>query len=246
MELIAELDGRAGLEEWAVRLSRHYHWIDIPDSPMGKPGPHSLLAACTLHAKHGLKVIPHIRLYDTTYTGFKAIAKTLAMTGIRRVVVLRGDPPRKGSKIEDLTPEDAMEIIRSKAPRVEVGLLLSMRKQWSEIQARLDQRPDFVLVLHYRAKGWEGVERLSREASRRGIRIIPYLVIITGRNRDITSRLGNHSLVAEDVAREEASRLGKLVDGVLFSAPGDLDALERIGIRLTGKAEGGSVSRVEY
>ena len=237
MELVAELDGGSGLEEWAIRLSRYYDWIDIPDSPMGKPGPHSLLAACTLQARHGLRVIPHVRLYDVTYTGFKAIAKTLAMTRIRRVVVLRGDPPRRGSRIEDLAPEEAMEILRSKAPQVEVGLLLSMRKEWSIIEERLDQGPDFVLVLHYRAKGWEGMERLAREASRRGVKLIPYLVITTSRN---------HSLVDESRVPEEAARLGRLVDGILFSAPGDIEALWRIAERLTSKARGKSVSEPEY
>ncbi|MEB3860963.1 MAG: methylenetetrahydrofolate reductase [Desulfurococcales archaeon] len=246
MELVAELDGGSGLEEWAVRLSRYYDWLDIPDSPMGKPGPHSLLAACTLQARHGLRVIPHVRLYDVTYTGFKAIAKTLAMTGIRRVVVLRGDPPRRGSRVEDLAPEEAMEILRSKAPQVEVGLLLSMRKEWSMIEERLDQGPDFVLVLHYRAKGWEGMERLAREASRRDVKLIPYLVVTTRRNVSITSRLGNHSLVDESRVPEEAARLGRLVEGILFSAPGDLEALWRIAERLTSKARGKTVGEAEY
>ena len=232
MELIAELDYRGspdGVARRAIRLAEVYDWLDIPDSPMGVPGPHSLLASCTLSSIHGLRVIAHIRLNDLTYTGFKAVAKTLGATRIRRVVVLRGDPPRRGSRVEDLTPEEALRILKSRAPQVRVGLLLSMRKPWSMILDRLSHRPDFLLILHYRAQGVGGLERLRREASRLGVKLIPYLVLKTPRNRGVIEKLQNHSIVEPGSLVEEAQRLYDLVDGLLVSAPGDPEALEAAG-----------------
>ncbi|MEB3773972.1 MAG: hypothetical protein GSR86_03485 [Desulfurococcales archaeon] len=234
MELIAELDGSRDLRELEEKvnpLKDLYDWIDLPDSPMGSPGPFSILAGCILEERYGVKTIPHLRLADLNMLAVKSIAKTLPLTRIKRLVLLRGDKPRSGSMVEDLTPEEAMAIFRRRNPGIEVGLLLSMRKPWNTILERLEAGPDFILVLNHTMKPLEDLEKLSREARGRGIKVYPYIIVETRRNKELLK--GVRGVIGDSMVYSYISRIKGLVDGLLISSPGDHEYLHYIASQIS-------------
>ncbi len=232
VELIAELDPQTALDaEKASLISRLYDWLDVPDSPMGKPSINSLLASCMLSGINGGRVIAHLRVQDLNLLAFKSTIKTLRALGIRKLVVLRGDQPYKGSSLEDVTVEEAVGYIRRQAPGIEVGVLVSARKSRGEVARRLDLRPDFILLLNYRSSG---IEWIAGEARRRGIKVYPYLVVETLRNRGLLARVRRESIVALEDVVDAVRGLAGIVDGVLVSSPGDFEGLLEAGRLLAG------------
>ena len=228
VELIAELDGSKSMKEFEEKVKavkEYFDWIDIPDSPLGHPGPFSLIASCIIEERYRVKTIPHIRVIDLNETALKSIAKTLPLTRIKRIVLLRGDPPRRGSRIEDLSPDEAMEVFKKRNPGLEVGLLISMNYPWRSIEDRLDRGPEFILVLNHMAKGMQGLVTLAEKAYRRGIMVIPYIVLSTPRNQDVISRLNRSSIIEYNAVGNHVSKLRGMVDGLLLSSPGDYKVL---------------------
>ncbi len=232
MELIAELDPVAALDAgMAAQAAGLYDWLDVPDSPMGKPSVNSLLASCMLSGVNDGRVIAHLRVQDINLLAFKSTVKTLRATGIRRLVLLQGDRPYRGSSLGDVSVDEAVRYVRRQVPRLEVGVLVSARKSRGEIEKRLDLEPDFILLLNYRSGG---LEWIAGEARRRGIKVYPYLVVETRRNRELLSRVRRESIVGLGDLPSTVRMLSDLVDGVLVSSPGDFMGLLEAGRLLAG------------
>lgn len=232
MELIAELDPVAALDAgMAAQAAGLYDWLDVPDSPMGKPSVNSLLASCMLSGVNDGRVIAHLRVQDINLLAFKSTVKTLRATGIRRLVLLQGDRPYRGSSLGDVSVDEAVRYVRRQVPGLEVGVLVSARKSRGEIEKRLDLEPDFILLLNYRSGG---LEWIAGEARRRGIKVYPYLVVETRRNRELLSRVRRESIVGLEDLPSTVRMLSDLVDGVLVSSPGDFMGLLEAGRLLAG------------
>jgi len=238
MELLAELEparepGR--IVERARILSGIFDWIDIPDSPLGIPSINSLLASCYLSTSVTDRIISHVRLIDLNRIAFNSMVKTLALTPIRRIVFLRGDPPRKKSTtINDIEPEYALLYARNRIRDKEFGLLLSMRKSWKEISERLSLKPDFVLVLNVKSADSNILKLLRDEAKRSGIKTYAYVVVETERNTQLLSNAVNKlSIFKEDEALEYVDKLSVFLDGFLLSVPGDFTHLVELGRKLS-------------
>ncbi len=232
MELIAELDPVAALDAgMAAQAAGLYDWLDVPDSPMGKPSVNSLLASCMLSGVNDGRVIAHLRVQDINLLAFKSTVKTLRATGIRRLVLLQGDRPYRGSSLGDVSVDEAVRYVRRQVPGLEVGVLVSARKSRGEIEKRLDLEPDFILLLNYQSGG---LEWIAGEARRRGIKVYPYLVVETRRNRELLSRVRRESIVGLEDLPSTVRMLSDLVDGVLVSSPGDFMGLLEAGRLLAG------------
>ncbi len=232
MELIAELDPMAALDAgMAAQAASLYDWLDVPDSPMGKPSVNSLLASCRLAGVNGGRVIAHLRVQDVNLLAFKSTVKTLRVTGIRRLVLLQGDRPYRGSSVRDISVEEAVRYVRRQAPGLEVGVLVSARKNRGEIEERLGLEPDFILLLNYQSGG---LEWIAGEARRMGIRVYPYLVVETPGNKGLLARVRRESIVGLQDLPATVRALASLVDGVLVSSPGDFRGLLEAGRLLAG------------
>nr|MEB3851143.1 methylenetetrahydrofolate reductase [Desulfurococcales archaeon] len=190
MELIAEVEptrSREKLEAWIPPLRGLVDWVDIPESPLGVARAHSIAVAHFIEDRYGLPGIAHLRTQDTNEVGLRSLVGAAVLLGLRRLVLLRGDPPRGAAPCGGPGPEEGVAVAREHGlGRLEVGLLLSARKSPAEIRGRLSRRPDFALVLNATPQRLELVGGIARKW---GVRLYAYMIVETKSNRWITGRL---------------------------------------------------------
>ncbi len=226
-EIIGEVEptrSREKLEKWIPPLRGLLDWIDVPESPLGVPRAHSVAVAAYIQERYGIPGIAHVRVSDVNLVAFKSLVGAAVLLGVTRLVALRGDPPSEGGECGHLRPEDAIGLARSHGlGAVEVGVLVSARRAPAEISARLRSRPDFAFILNSTP---QSLRSLVPEAQALGVRIYPYLVVETERNRWLTSRMPayvpRYSLESVPAV---ASELEGLADGVVLSVPADYTGL---------------------
>lgn len=222
MELLAEVEPtRSSMKLSALASAARYaDWVDVPDSPMGVPRSLSLIVAHILQCSHGLAAIPHVRVVDHNRIAIESIVGSLGIAGFRRIVFLRGDAPRGSSYVSDVTPEEAVEMVRMRySGSIEAGLILSMRKPLHEISSRL-AKADFFLVLNAESY-WDRFEQASKEAKRVGAKLYPYVVVETPVNTNLLSRAGVKAPWRLSQVKEAVEKFWGLVSGILVSVPGD-------------------------
>ncbi len=237
MELLAELEPVKEPEKLIERakiLADVYDWIDIPDSPLGIPTINSLLASCSLSMSVTDRIISHIRLIDLNRIAFNSIIKTLTLAPFKRIVFLRGDPPRKKATIiDDIEPEQALSYARKKIKDKEIGLLLSLNKRWSEISKRIKTQPDFTLILNIKNADRELLDKLKKESEKLNIKNYAYIVVETKKNSGLLQNTVNRSSIfTEYEVHENMDRFSGYVDGFLISVPGDFRYLVELGYKL--------------
>ncbi len=222
MELLAEVEPtRSPMKLSALASAARYaDWIDVPDSPMGVPRSLSLIVAHILQCSHGLAAIPHVRVVDHNRIAMESIVGSLGIAGFRRIVFLRGDTPQGSTYVSDVTPEEAVEMVRMRySGSIEAGLILSMRKPLHEIYSRLT-KADFFLVLNAESY-WDRFEQASKEAKRVGVKLYPYVVVETPVNACLLSRAGVKAPFRLSRVKEAVEKFWDLVSGILVSVPGD-------------------------
>ncbi len=222
MELLAEVEPtRSPMKLSALASAARYaDWIDVPDSPMGVPRSLSLIVAHILQCSHGLAAIPHVRVVDHNRIAMESIVGSLGIAGFRRIVFLRGDTPQGSTYVSDVTPEEAVEMVRMRySGSIEAGLILSMRKPLHEIYSRLT-KADFFLVLNAESY-WDRFEQASKEAKRVGVKLYPYVVVETPVNAGLLSRAGVKAPWRLSRVKEAVEKFWDLVSGILVSVPGD-------------------------
>ena len=233
MEVIAELEPTRSYEKLQAMMRAVeglVDWVDFPEAPLGVPRAHSVVVATVVQRDFGLRAIAHVRVLDLDELALNSILGATRLAGIGRVVLLRGDPG-SGGTCRSLGPEEALRILRMQNPQAEAGLLLSLRKGRELVRERLSAGADFYLVLNARGPG--DLRWLSREASARGAKIIPYVIVETPANKRLLEEsLPGKPRVPIGELRGYASQLEGVVDGILVSVPGDLrglrEALERL------------------
>jgi len=225
LEIIAEIEPTRSYEKLIgfVDAVRDYaDWVDVPEAPLGKSRALSLVVATVLQKDFGIPAIAHVRVQDHNLTGLHNVLGASRIAGIKRVVLLRGDPIEGAKACNELSPEEALEILREENPGAEGGLLLSLRKPEEMIIKRLRSSADFYLVLN--ASRPEDVLRY-KELSVKG-KFIPYILVVTERNRELLeSSLPRAPKFELKALQDVLKRFGRAVDGVLISVPGDLRGL---------------------
>ncbi|WP_062662050.1 hypothetical protein [Aeropyrum camini] len=139
-----------------------------------------------------------------------------------------------------MKPEEAFEIAARYRERfgVKLGFIVSLRKSVQEMFDRLQLNPDFILVLNTSKHYLWKLKRI-REAYEG--EVVAYLVIATERSvKHMQGRITS-IMYPEGEALDLAGKLSSegLVDGILVSAPGDDEALERVARRLKRYGEWG-------
>ncbi|MCE4613445.1 MAG: hypothetical protein F7C07_06405 [Desulfurococcales archaeon] len=238
MELIAELVDARSREELirkAETLLTVFDAIDIPDSPLGKPSIHSVTASLILSEALGADVIAHIRVIDYNRLAIESLLKTLRMSRIARLVFLRGDPPRGSTALSDYSPEEALLKARKALPGARLGLLLSLRKSLEEILERMRLAPDFMLVLNLSSENIGFLERVAGEAKRVGVKLYPYIIVESEKNRDLLAGIGQPRVRSGESLEGLVESIEGLVDGVLLSCPLDYEHLVGVASRIARK-----------
>lgn len=234
LRIIAELEPTRNprkLHQRVRLLVPHFDAIDIPESPMGKPIAHAAVLAALINSKYGTPVIPHIRVSDVNTVALLSLMGGLAAAEVREAVLLRGDPPEEGAPVEELTVEDAAALVkkrlRGKSPRI--GAMLSIRQPMERIEARLRADIDFYMVLRA-LSNLEKLDRVSRLASRLDKELYAYLIVARPhRLAALKAMLGDQPVYLPEEALTVAEKIEPLVDGVIVSSPGDVEAVVETG-----------------
>ncbi len=226
MEVIAEIEPTRAYEKLIKFINvvkGLANWVDVPEAPLGKSRALSLAVSIVVQKDFGIPAIAHVRVQDHNRIGLRNILGATRIGGIRRVVLLRGDPVET-ERCNSRSPEEVIKDLREENPKAEVGLLLSVRKDPKEIMRRLRSGADFYLVLN--SRGPEDLIPYISEAERLGSRLIPYILVETSKNHELLSNsLPNAPRFKISTLEEVLEKYGSLVDSVLISVPGDLEGM---------------------
>ncbi|WP_131160537.1 methylenetetrahydrofolate reductase [Aeropyrum pernix] len=232
MEVWVELKPVYGLE-MAAKALKYLSFadkIDIPDQPVGVAFSSPIAASYLSCRVGGERIVAHIRTVDFSAHSLKAIVKTLSSLGVSNIVLLRGDP--LGREV-GLKPEEAYEIAARYRERfgVKLGFILSLRRSVQEMFERLRLNPDFVLVLNSSKHYLWKLEKIRQAYAGE---VIAYLVIATEKSVRLLQGRITSAMYTENEVLDLAEKMvsGRLVDGVLVSAPGDDAVLERVARRV--------------
>lgn len=219
MQYYAELHPRR-IDEQFLRSLDQYDGFNIPDSPLGNPSPNPLALGCLVRRVYADKrIIINQRLLDVNELHLLSIAQGALMLKLD-IALTRGDVPRIGRSVGYLSSEEALRLIKSNVKGISVGLMISMRYPKEDIVRRMQSGADFYLAL-----------RVSKPSDLGGLdtgKIIPYVLILTNKNKGILSKI-NQPYVSEESLREFLTGLRDVgIKGVLLSTPGDHEALIRL------------------
>ncbi len=228
MELLYEISPVRSREELLARvraLRELVDWVDVPDSPMGRPSQSSPVVSCLIKSLEGVGVIAHVRTVDLSRIALVSTVRSLAVCGVERLVFVRGDVVRGSSVVKDVEPEEAVNLVRELNLGVSPGLTLSLRKDVAEISGRVrGSRADFYLVLNLSRETADKLEEVSRTVRSANARLYPYLVVAKGEGYEALERLlGEGRVLTEKGALEIAADCAHLVDGFLVSSPLDFE-----------------------
>lgn len=224
MEILFELEPvrrRDKLVERVKMLEELVDWLDIPDSPMGTSRFFSPITSCIVKSVANLNVIAHVRVIDLSRVALEAIVKSMELCQVERVTFVRGDIVEGSTVVRDVEPEEAVRITKE-ITGMEAGLTISLRKPLEEIERRLFTRADFYLVLNLNKGNFDKMELLAKTSRRLGVKLYPYVILLTEANRDKLLKLMERWKLHEvNEALELVEASNDLADGVLVSAPGD-------------------------
>jgi len=236
--IIAELEpsrNREKLLAYLKRLAANVDAIDIPEVPMGKPIASAAVLAAHFKAIHGsIEFIPHLRVIDANRVGLLSTLGGLYVAQVREAVLLRGDDPVEGVKVEDVGVEEAAALAkqRLKQRTPKLGAMLSMRYPLSLIERRLHAPLDFYLILRS-LYSYEKLVEVSKLARKLGKKIYAYVILASERNFTLLREmLGDQPIYRVEEVEDVVEKLMHLVDGVILSSPGDRDAIVEAAQRL--------------
>lgn len=223
MQILAELHPKTKIEkiEREIKELESFDGFDIPDSPLGLPSPLPSVVATLIRSKYGNKrIIVNQRLLDVNELFIASLSLTSKLVGFE-IAFTRGDKPKLGKEIGYLTSEQALLLSKKYNKDLKAGLMISFRREKSEIIKRLNFEPaDFFLVL-----------RLESEDQLEGIKtskLIPYIIIKTEKNKALADSL-SQPVFDENIVLDFIYKLeDKGIEGILLSALGDIEALNRI------------------
>jgi hypothetical protein len=207
-------------------LAEAYGRVDIPDIPLGKPSIFSPILAVLAHGMYGVDVIAHLRTQDHNIISLKSIIKTLLYAGIRRILLLRGDPPQQGKPCEGTwEPEDAVTYAQGYG--AEAGLLISPRKTDEKILARARVQADYYYVTRVSKSSLPRILRVASIIKNEApeSKLAAYIVIQTEKNRGYLESYNIPSIHAHELPEIAEALENAGFTRIIISAPGHSDIL---------------------
>uniref|UniRef100_A0A7J3ZK57 Methylenetetrahydrofolate reductase (NAD(P)H) n=1 Tax=Fervidicoccus fontis TaxID=683846 RepID=A0A7J3ZK57_9CREN len=218
MRLLLEIQpsrNRDKLRRVLVRAGECFDEVFIPDSPMGYPKA-STLSIASLAVELGLKATISIRVIDYSWTGLVNQIYGAKIVGVKGILFLRGDAPVRGSIVNDLTPEQALRLLKSDArlKDIEGGLTLSMRFPLDKILERVRENADFYVVLR------KSREKVEQVASVTNSKLIGYAIVVIEENRDfVLSNFAHEDVVFINELKRHLEEWSPPLEALIISAP---------------------------
>lgn len=228
MQILVELHPKKKIEKILkeVKILSDYDGFDIPDSPLGLPSPLPSFIASLIRYSLNLDktIIINQRLFDVNELFVHSLSITAKMLNVD-IAFTRGDKPKYGKEVGYLSSEEAVNI--AKGYGVRSGMMISLRKSESEINARLDSNADFFLVLRMR-----NINEIKHYGPKLVERAIPYIIIMTDKNKEAVKSLSQPYFEDKEILSVIEMLKEIKVKGVLLSTLGDLNFLEKLYSKL--------------
>lgn len=211
-----------------VSASREYvNCFDIPEAPAGHPAPSSLAIATYLKTKYRACAIPHVRLHDVNELALRSIVKAISFFDLDGLLVTMGDAPKYGSCINNLTTDEAVDLIKGLGYGVRVGSILSLRYGLRDIEDRLAGSADFFYVLRLGEDTFSKYVQVLDKAREHGKELYPYVLISTSVNEEVLRKLRQPYVTLDDLPLL-IEKLKTIADGLVISSPLEYDLLPQI------------------
>lgn len=194
---------------------------------MGMPSPIPTFVASLIRYSLSLDrktIIINQRLLDVNELFIRSLSITAKMLDAQ-IAFTKGDKPKYGKEVGYLSSDEAVNL--AKEYGVKSGMMISLRKNENEIMARLDSNADFFLVLRMK-----DVDQIKYYGPKLIERAIPYLIVMTDKNRELVKSLDQPSFVENEIFSIINSLDSIGVKTVLISSLGDLSFFERLHARL--------------
>ncbi|BEP18391.1 methylenetetrahydrofolate reductase [Pyrofollis japonicus] len=194
--------------------------VNVPEAPLGKPSAHAIAVAYLAAREAYAEAVANVRLLDINANALLSLAGAAKLLGLRGLVLLRGDPPKYGRPVNELTTEAAAKLLRGKNIDLEIGAILSLAKPPEMLAVRLSQPIDVFLATRlWKPSQLGGVVQEAR--LRQGKKIIPYIVVAEADNRKLLYKMleGHQPVYEPEDVPKLLAEISKLVDGILVSAP---------------------------
>ncbi|AAK40820.1 hypothetical protein SULI_07595 [Saccharolobus solfataricus] len=229
MQILVELHPKKKPEKLLneIKILSSFDGFDIPDSPMGMPSPIPTFVASLIRYSLSLDrktIIINQRLLDVNELFIRSLSITAKMLDAQ-IAFTKGDKPKYGKEVGYLSSDEAVNL--AKEYGVKSGMMISLRKNENEIMARLDSNADFFLVLRMK-----DVDQIKYYGPKLIERAIPYLIVMTDKNRELVKSLDQPSFVENEIFSIINSLDSIGVKTVLISSLGDLSFFERLHARL--------------
>ncbi|MCY0859551.1 MAG: hypothetical protein OWQ54_03895 [Sulfolobaceae archaeon] len=223
MEVLLEIVPKLKMEKFEKELkeTEPFDGYNIPDSPTGIPSPLPIVAATIIRERYGKdrRIIINQRLIDVNELYVRSLSMTAKMIDVE-IAFTRGDMPKYGQALGELTSEKAVMIAKSYG--IKAGMVLSLRKPRNQIINRLNFDADFFLTLRFRdVNDINWIER--------GIdRLIPYVIVVNEKTKELAEKLGqpyiNVNEISDYITKIESSG----IKSVIISTLGNVDLINEI------------------
>jgi uncharacterized protein YkvS len=192
--------------------------FNIPDNPLGYPTMPPELIGYIIRERFPEKdIIINQRLKDINELKARSII-TAAKAIKASIIFTQGDTPRFGMEFNELASSYAMKLAIRRG--VDSGLILSFKRPLNEILERMNLKSNIFLVIN--------MENTSILKTMDTSRLIPYIIVKTGKNIDIVEKINQSSVPIEQLHECMDKFKSYNLKGILFSIPGDNEALINI------------------
>ncbi len=199
--------------------------VTVPDAPLGTPKALALAIASYLE-RLGVPAIAHVRLRDMNRLLFEQVVWSTLYLGVRRLLFLRGDPPRKGVDVDEVSSIEAARYVKAdeRLRYLDVGLYMSLRYPRESVLERAFMAPvDFYVFNHFDPTRQDHIEVIKVVKERVNARVYAYMILAPGREVEkLRERLGGRQAVYPleelDTHLERYAYSG--LDGAVITAPG--------------------------
>ncbi|QGA54714.1 hypothetical protein GFS03_09085 [Sulfolobus sp. E5-1-F] len=229
MQILVELHPKKKIEKLLkeIKILSSFDGFNIPDSPLGMPSPMPSFVASLIRYYLSLDektIIINQRLLDVNELFIRSLSITAKMLDVQ-LAFTKGDKPKYGKEVGYLSSDEAVNV--AKEYGVKSGMMISLRKNENEIMARLDSNADFFLVLRMK-----NVDQIKHYGSKLIDRAIPYLIVITDKNKELVKNLEQPYFIEDEIFSIINSLNDIGVKAVLISSLGDLSFFERLYSKL--------------
>ena len=226
-ELLPPSRGDASLYlDRARRLEGLADFISIPDTPGGEARACGAAVAARIRDEVGVSVVVHVKTVNSNRVGIFSQVLGAALAGASGVLITRGDRPREGIVVRDVSVEEVFGWARSRSDlsRLKLGVTVPVPRVYHEklVRRRLRLRPDFVYTqVVSKPSEVADVAKHLQGFSEGGVEIYVPVIAPSELNREAVKTFGFEPVGYLEGVVEEAVRRGV---NILLSSPADFEA----------------------